>query len=50
MDNTYRVTFEGFRWIIVEAFTKQEAVKLAKESLLAWGYEVKGKPTVEVKL
>lgn len=47
MDNTYKVTFEGFRCMIVEAFTKQEAVKLAKEALISWGYEVQGKPTIE---
>lgn len=49
MDNTYRVTYQNFRWVIVEAINKEEAVKLARECLMSWGYYVDGQPKVEIR-
>lgn len=44
----YLVTYEGYKPMAVDAFSKSEAAKLLKERLRSWGIEVKGKAKVEV--
>lgn len=47
--NIYRVTYIGFKPVIVEAYDKIHAIKLAREILGFWGYPF-SKPSVEVKV
>ncbi len=44
----YLVTYEGYKPMAVDAFSKSEAAKLLKDRLKNWGIEVTGKPKVEV--
>lgn len=44
----YLVTYEGYKPMAVDAYSKSEAAKLIKERLRCWGIEVKGRAKVEV--
>ncbi len=46
--NTYRVTFKDFKPVYKEAFSREEAIRLTRETLNAWGYMNLGKAKVEV--
>ena len=44
----YLVTYEGYKPMTIDAFSKAEAAKLSKEYLINWGIEVQGKAKIEV--